>query len=90
DPDWQLPFVAVFGEILGVQIASAVGAALQQARCSAVDLAQSAAEFVTEESRDVLPRAELEAFHDDVDELRDDVERLAARVSRLRASGGAA
>ncbi|KFA38897.1 sterol-binding protein, partial [Xanthomonas vasicola pv. musacearum NCPPB 4384] len=76
--------------ILGVQIASAVRAALQQARRSAVDLAHSAAEFVTEESRDVVPRAELEAFHDDVDELRDDVERLAVRVSRLRASGGAA
>ncbi|WP_108776277.1 ubiquinone biosynthesis accessory factor UbiJ, partial [Xanthomonas fragariae] len=63
DPDWQLPFVAVFGEMLGVQVASAVRAALQQARRSAVDLAQTAAEFVTEESRDVVPRAELEAFY---------------------------
>ncbi|MGY0846167.1 SCP2 domain-containing protein, partial [Xanthomonas campestris] len=87
-PDWQLPFVAVFGEILGVQIASAVRSALQQARRSATDLAQSAAEFVTEESRDVVPRAELEAFHDDVDELRDAVERLAARINRLSAAGG--
>lgn len=50
--------------------------------------AQSAAEFVTEESRDVVPRAELEAFHDDVDELRDAVERLAARINRLSAAGG--
>lgn len=62
--------------------------ALQQARRSATDLAQSAAEFVTEESRDVVPRAELEAFHDDVDELRDAVERLAARINRLSAAGG--
>jgi hypothetical protein len=29
----------------------------------------------------VVPRAELEAFHDDVDALRDDVERLAARCA---------
>ncbi|KAB7769763.1 ubiquinone biosynthesis accessory factor UbiJ [Xanthomonas maliensis] len=90
DPDWQLPFVAVFGEIVGVQVAMAVRAALLQARRSAADLAQSAAEYVTEESRDVVPRAELDAFYDDVDALRDDVERLAARVSRLGQPGASA
>jgi len=51
DPDWQQPFVRVFGE------------------------------------RDVVPRAELDAFHDDVDVMRDDVERLAVRVQRLRQVG---
>lgn len=84
DPDWQLPFVRVFGEIAGVQIANAFRGALQHARRGASDLAHAAAEFVTEESRDVVPRGELDAFHDDVDVLRDDVERLAARVHRLR------
>lgn len=86
DPDWQLPFVAAFGEIAGVQIANAVHDALRRFGRGAADLAQSAAEYVTEESRDVVPRAEQEAFHDDVDVLRDDVERLAARIARL---GGA-
>ena len=91
DPDWQQPFVKAFGEVLGVQIAQALRAALVQARRSAKDLAESAAEYVTEESRDVVPRAELEAFHDDVDVLRDDVERLGVRVTRLRQQlGGAA
>jgi ubiquinone biosynthesis protein UbiJ len=88
DPDWQLPFVAVFGDVLGVQLANVVRNALRQARRSALDLAHSTAEYVTEESRDVVPRAELEAFHDDVDELRDDVERLAARIARLRPQAG--
>ena len=88
DPDWQQPFVSVFGEVLGVQLAKAVRGALQQARRSAVDLAQTTAEFLTEESRDVIPRAEQNAFHDDVDALRDDVERLATRVARLQAGGG--
>jgi len=83
DPDWQQPFAAVFGDVLGVQIANAVAGALKQARASTRSLAQSAAEFVTEESRDVVGRDELNAFHDDVDALRDDVERLAARISRL-------
>jgi ubiquinone biosynthesis protein UbiJ len=87
DPDWQQPFARVFGDVLGVQIASAFAAALKQTRVAGRNLAESAAEFVTEESRDVVARAELNAFHDDVDVLRDDVERMAARVARLAGSG---
>lgn len=87
DPDWQQPFVRVFGEILGVQIANACAAGLRHARDAAGAFATNAAEYVTEESRDVIPREELNAFHDDVDTLRDDVERLAVRVARLRNAG---
>ena len=87
DPDWQQPFARVFGDVLGVQIANAFAGALKQARVAGRNLAESAAEFVTEESRDVVARAELNAFHDDVDVLRDDVERMAARVARLVAPG---
>ncbi|MET0807755.1 MAG: SCP2 sterol-binding domain-containing protein, partial [Pseudoxanthomonas sp.] len=86
DPDWQQPFVAVFGEIIGVQIANATHGALRQLRSVGGNLAQNAAEFVTEESRDVVGRAELNAFHDDVDALRDDVDRLQAKVDRLHGS----
>lgn len=84
DPDWQQPFAAVFGDVLGVQIANACADALRQARSAGAGLAQSAAEYVVEESRDVVGRDELNAFHDDVDALRDDVERLAARARRLQ------
>jgi ubiquinone biosynthesis protein UbiJ len=83
DPDWQQPFVAAFGEVVGVQVANAAAAALREARGTAVGLARSGAEYVTEESRDVVARAELAAFNDDVDALRDDVERIAARIARL-------
>ena len=84
DPDWQKPFVAVFGEVIGVQVANAIARGLRQARRTGRNLAESAAEYVTEESRDVVGRDELEAFHDDVDILRDDVARLAARVGHLQ------
>lgn len=87
DPDWQQPFVRVFGEILGVQVANACATGLRHARDAAGAFATNAAEYVTEESRDVVPREELNAFHDDVDTLRDDVERLAARIARLRNAG---
>jgi ubiquinone biosynthesis protein UbiJ len=89
DPDWQLPFVRVFGDIAGVQIAKAVAAGLRQAQVAGRNLAETAAEHVTEESRDVVPRAELDAFHDDVDALRDDVERIAAKIARLQRARGA-
>ena len=89
DPDWDAPFVAVFGEVLGVQVAKAFAGALRQARAGALDLAGMTAEYLTEESRDLVPREELAAFHDDVDALRDDVARLAARIARLPAGGGA-
>jgi ubiquinone biosynthesis protein UbiJ len=87
DPDWQQPFTAVFGDIVGVQVAKAFATALRQARIAGRNLAQSAAEYVTEESRDVVPRAELDTFLDGVDALRDDVDRLAARVARLSRGG---
>lgn len=90
DPDWQQPFVAVFGDVLGVQVANALAGALKQARVTAANLAGSAAEFVTEESRDVVAKAELNAFHDDVDGLRDGTERIAARIARLQSRSGAA
>lgn len=88
DPDWQQPFAAVFGDVIGVQIANAIAAALRHAGDAAGAFAGTAAEYVTEESRDVVPRDELAAFNDDVDTLRDDVERTAARVARLRARRG--
>jgi ubiquinone biosynthesis accessory factor UbiJ len=83
DPDWVKPFTDVLGDVIGVQVAQAVQAALRQAQVRGAELARTSAEYVTEESRDVVPRAELSAFHDDVDALRDDVERLAARIQRL-------
>ena len=83
DPDWQQPFAEVFGDVLGVQIANLLASGLKHARDAGSTLAQNTAEFVTEESRDVLGRDELNAFYDDVDTLRDDVERLAARIGRL-------
>ena len=74
----------MFGDVLGVQIANAVASTLKGARRAGRGFAESAAEYLTEESRDVVGRDELNAFHDHVDAVRDDTERLAARVSRLQ------
>lgn len=84
DPDWNLPFTDVFGDVLGVQLASGLRAALRAGREGAAQLARHGAEFLTEESRDVIGRVELDAHLDDVDVLRDRVERLAARMQNLQ------
>ena len=84
DPDWGAPFAAVFGDVIGTQIANGFAFALRRAKVAAGEFAGSAADYLTEESRDVVGREELNAFHDDVDGVRDDVERLAARIARLR------
>lgn len=84
DPDWNLPFTQVFGEVIGVQVAGAVRAAFRHGRDGAARFARDAADYLTEESRDLVGRAELDAHHDDVDALRDRVERLQARIQQLQ------
>ncbi len=83
DPDWGRPFAAVFGDVLGMQVANAFGAALRQSKVMADGLARDTADWLTEESRDVVAKAELQAFHGDVDHLREAGDRLAARIARL-------
>lgn len=82
DPDWEQPFAETLGPVIGPQVAKAVRAGLREARVQAGAFAKAGAEFLTEESRDLVPKAEQQAFFDDVDAVRDRVERLAARLAR--------
>lgn len=82
-PDWNLAFAEVFGEVLGEAIGKALKQALGAGLDSAKTFSRDAADYLTEETREVIGRDELERFHDDVDTLRDDAERLAVRVARL-------
>lgn len=86
EPDWAEPLTRVFGDVFGMQIANGVGFALRRAKTAAQGFAHDSADWLTEESRVVVGREELAAFHDDVDAMRDDVERLAARIARLGAT----
>lgn len=88
DPDWQRPFAEAFGPLLGPQVARGLREAFAAGVGLAKGLGRDAAEYLTEESRDLPGKAELAAFHDDVDELRDRAERLAARVARLSPEPG--
>lgn len=83
-PDVDEAFARAFGDIAGPRIARTFRAAFAWSRDSAKSLARDAAEFLTEEGRDLVARAELEQFLDDVDAVRERTDRLAARVERLR------
>ena len=83
DPDWDQPFVDAFGQLLGPQVARALREGLRAGGGIAKNLARDAADYLSEESRDAVGRAELSAFLDDVDALRDRAERLLARAARL-------
>ena len=90
DPDWEQPFADVFGPILGPQIGRSLREGLRNSRRVAENLARDAADFLVEESRDVIGKAELAAFNDDVDALRDRAERVIARVGNLQARSASA
>ncbi|WP_395680209.1 SCP2 domain-containing protein [Dokdonella sp.] len=88
-PDFDAAFARVFGDVAGFQIARAFRGAFAWSRKSAQALARDTAEFLTEESRDLVARAELDTFLDDVDALRERADRFAARVQRLAQHGRA-
>lgn len=86
EPDWAEPLTRVFGDVLGMQMANGFAFALHRAKTAAQGFASDSADWLTEESRVVVGREELAAFHEDVDAIRDDVERLVARIARLGAA----
>jgi ubiquinone biosynthesis protein UbiJ len=85
-PDFDEAFARVFGDVLGFQIARSVRGALAWSHASARSFARDASEYLTEESRDLVARPELEGFLDEVDGLRERADRLEARVRRVAAS----
>lgn len=87
DPDWEAPFVSLFGHQAGPQLARGLGAVLAWTRSQAGEFAAGAADYAVDEARLVASRTELEEFNAEVDRLRDDVERLLARTNRLAGNG---
>jgi len=83
DPDWDKPFADLLGPVIGPQVARVVREGLKAGAGFAKGFSRDTVEYLTEESRDLVGREELAAFHDDVDDLRDRAERLAARFARL-------
>jgi len=82
DPDFVQPFAAALGPVLGPQVARLLATALREARVQGEGFARATADYLTEETGEVVPKAEQQAFFDAVDALRDRVERTAARLEQ--------
>jgi ubiquinone biosynthesis protein UbiJ len=89
DPDFDKPFADLLGPVIGPQVARVLREALKTGGEFARGFSRDTVDYLTEESRDLVGKAELAAFHDDVDDLRDRAERLLARFARLDAGRGA-
>jgi ubiquinone biosynthesis protein UbiJ len=89
-PDVEEAFARTFGDVAGVPLARALRGAFDWSRESAQAFARDGADFLRDETRDLVAAAELDAFLDDVDALRERVGRLAARIERFSARGGPA
>ena len=87
-PDVDAAFARVFGDVAGFQLARALREGLAGARRTGRAAVADTVEFLREESRDVVGRAELGGFLDDVDALRERADRLDARVRRVEALAG--
>jgi ubiquinone biosynthesis protein UbiJ len=80
-PDVEEELARLVGDLPAHYVARAARGAFEWARRAAASLARNAGEYLTEEGRDVVPRAELETFHAGVDRIREDVDRAEARLA---------
>lgn len=87
-PDWEEELSRIFGDLIAHQLGNLARGVLDWGRRAADTLARDSGEFLTEESRQIPTRFEIEEFLDEVDRLRDDVERCAARLERIEKTCG--
>ena len=77
---WKRNFRRVTGDVAAHYLAGFARDALAFGRRAGDTLARNAAEYLTEESRDLPVRIEVEEFLADVDRLRESVDRLEAQI----------
>jgi ubiquinone biosynthesis protein UbiJ len=89
-PDAEEELARLIGDRASHLVSRAARSVLEWAGKAARGLLRSTGEYLTEESRDVVTRAELEGFLEGVDRLREDADRFSARlawISARRANG---
>lgn len=88
--DWEAWLSSLLpGNQLGMRLVEGLRRGGRWLTRNAGTLELDAAEFLAEESRDLVGRNEVATFNDDVDQLRLAADRLQARIGRLRGTGSA-
>ena len=78
----------VFGDVVARRMATGVAQFAQWQKDAARNLAETTADFLTEERPVLLRPDAVAAFADEVDSLRDDLARLEKRVEKLERTPG--
>ena len=86
-PDWEDELSRLTGDVAAHHIGETVRALRAFGGRVADTMSRNVAEYLQEESRDLVNRIEVEEFFADVDRLRDDAARLEARLNRLARPG---
>ena len=84
DLDWEEQLSRFTGDVMAHQVGNAVRGLFDWGRKTADTFGLDVAEYLQEESRDLVVKAELKPFLDGVDTLRLDADRLEQRVQRLQ------
>lgn len=83
DPDWMEWLGQRIGDVPAELLGRAARGAGALARRASSTLSRDLAEYLREETRDLIQREELSEFIRGVDRLRADTDRLTARIRRL-------
>jgi ubiquinone biosynthesis protein UbiJ len=88
DIDWEEFLAQRIGDVPAHEIGRLGRRARSGAQRFRANARETLSDYLTEESRLLPHRFEVEAFLEDVDTLRDDTERLEARIARLESRSG--
>jgi ubiquinone biosynthesis protein UbiJ len=81
--DFEEGLSRVVGDVAAHQVGRVLRGVADWGEQAGHTLAQNVKEYLQEETRDLVPRAELEAFNSDVTALERSVDELEARILKL-------
>lgn len=82
-PDWEEELSRLIGDVAAHQVGNFARSLFGWGRQAGESMQRNTAEYLQEESRDLVAPAEAREYCAGVDEARDGVERAAARLDRL-------
>jgi len=82
-PDWEEELSRWLGDVPAHRLAVVARGALSWGRRARRSFGENIAEYLQEESRDLVGRIELDEFLRGVDDLRETADRVSARLKRL-------
>lgn len=82
-PDWEDAWCDIFGEAPGYHINQLIKNVKQAGSNLFNSVRTSSKEFLLEENRELVSPREMEAFLDQVDDLRADTDRIARKITEL-------